>query len=203
MWCGPECNAAKLHFLLQSPSFSKGALASSGAFIARVSKTVHLSLMTKLTPNAAAERCGMSRATILRAIAAQDLPAEKQGGQWAIEGESLDQWAMQRPLRARRRAAKGVGLGRGPEITETASRPPLSVSEGDSRERTEVNENVEALKAVCEALRMVCDELRADVKALQGQVAHLSAASSSEASTAAPESATPAKRRLWPFSAKS
>ena len=145
----------------------------------------------------------MSRATILRAIAAQDLPAEKQGGQWAVEGESLDQWAMQRPLRARRRAAKGVGLGRGPEITETASRPPLSVSEGDSRERTEVDENVEALKAVCEALRMVCDELRADVKALQGQVAHLSAASSSEASTAAPESATPAKRRLWPFSAKS
>lgn len=159
--------------------------------------------MTRLTPNAAAERCGMSRATILRAIAAKDLPAEKQGGQWAIKGEALDQWAMQRPQRARRRALKGLEGGGGPENAETASRPPLNASERVSREGTEAVESVEALKAVCEALQMVCEGLRADVEALHRQVAHLSAKSSPEAPTAASESTTLTKRRLWPFSVKS
>ena len=49
--------------------------------------------MTRLTPNAAAARCGKSRATIIRAIAAKALPAEKQGSQWAIQEKDLDRWA--------------------------------------------------------------------------------------------------------------
>lgn len=45
--------------------------------------------MSRLTPNAAAELCGKSRATILRAITTEDLPATKIGGQWAIERKLL------------------------------------------------------------------------------------------------------------------
>lgn len=151
--------------------------------------------MTRLTPNAAAARCGKSRATIIRAIAAKALPAEKQGSQWSIEGKDLDRWAAQKPQRARRRLERELPMDSIPENAEAASSPPLSVSESNSRQRVRADEHVEALKAVCEALQQVCDGLRADVETLRQQVAHLSASPSPEAS----ESATAPKRRLWPF----
>jgi excisionase family DNA binding protein len=151
--------------------------------------------MTRLTPNAAAARCGKSRATIIRAIAAKALPAEKQGSQWSIEGKDLDRWAAQKPLRARRRLERELPAGGIPENVEAASSTPLSASESDSQQRVGANEHVEALKAVCEALQEVCNGLRADVEALRRQVAHLSASPSPEAS----ESAAAPKRRLWPF----
>lgn len=151
--------------------------------------------MTRLTPNAAAARCGKSRATIIRAIAAKALPAEKQGSQWAIQEKDLDRWAAQKPQRARRRLERELPGGATPENAEAASSPPLSASERNSRQRVRTNEHVEALKAVCEALQEVCDGLQADVEALRQQVAHLSASPSPEAF----ESAAPPKRRLWPF----
>lgn len=155
--------------------------------------------MPRLTPNAAAERCGQSRATILRAIAAKDLPAEKQGGQWAIERKALDQWAAQRPQRARRRPAKGVSRVSRAEISEAVSSPPLSASADDSRAAEKEAERLEALKALCEALQQVCEGLRADVEALQQQVVQLSANPLPEGPKATSGSTTPAKRRLWPF----
>lgn len=155
--------------------------------------------MPRLTPNAAAERCGQSRATILRAIAAKDLPAEKQGGQWAIERNALDQWAAQRPQRARRRPAKGVPMVSRAEISEAGSSPPLSAAADDSRAAEKEAERLEALKALCEALQQVCEGLRADVEALQQQVVQLSANPLPEGPKATSGSTTPAKRRLWPF----
>lgn len=152
-----------------------------------------------MTPNAAADRCGQSRATILRAIAAKDLPAEKQGGQWAIERKALDQWAEQRPQRARRRSARGVSSVDGAEIPEAVPIPPLSVPANDSGAERREAERLEALKALCEALREVCEGLRADVEALQQQIVHLSAQTLPEASLETSESTTPAKCRLWPF----
>ena len=155
--------------------------------------------MPRLTPNAAAERCGQSRATILRAIAAKDLPAEKQGGQWAIKRNALGQWAAQRPQRARRRPAKGVPMVSRAEISEAGSSPPLSAAADDSRAAEKEAERLEALKALCEALQQVCEGLRADVEALQQQVVQLSANPLPEGPKATSASTTPAKRRLWPF----
>lgn len=198
-----ECNAAKLHFLLQSllqfhlaptraPSPRRG-------FVAKVFKSAHCGWMPRLTPNAAAEQCGMSRATILRAIATKDLPAEKQGGQWSIEQKALDRWGTQRPQRARRRPVKGFAEGGRAETGEAASTVPLSVSAGNSEQEREVNERLEAFKAFCAALQAVCEGLRADVEALQQQVVHLSAKTLPEASKSASGSASLTKRRLWPF----
>lgn len=155
--------------------------------------------MPRLTPNAAAEQCGQSRATILRAIAAKDLPAEKQGGQWAIERKALDQWAARRPQRARRRLAKEVLKVGGAENPGAGSSPPLSAPANDSGAERKEAERLETLKALCEALQQVCEGLRADVEALQQQVAYLSAKPLPEAPAPDPESTTPPKRRLWPF----
>lgn len=155
--------------------------------------------MPRETPNAAAARCGQSRATILRAIAANDLPAEKQGGQWAIERKALDQWAAQRPQRARKRPAKGVSRVDGADIPEAVSSPSLSVPANVSGAERKEAERLEALKALCEALQEVCEGLRADVEALQEQVVHLSTQALPEASLETSGPPTPAKRRLWPF----
>ena len=46
--------------------------------------------MTRLTPNAAAERSGQSRATITRAIAAGELEATKHRNRWSIDLDDLD-----------------------------------------------------------------------------------------------------------------
>lgn len=162
-------------------------------------KSVHRAEMPRLTPNAAAERCGQSRATILRAIAAKDLPAEKQGGQWAIERDTLDQWAAQRPQRARRKPLKGSLRVGGAENSNPASTAPLSVSVSDSAAERKEIERLEALKALCEALQVVCEGLRADVEALQQQVVDLSAKAFPETPAAASGSTTTARRRLWPF----
>ena len=94
-----------------------------------MSKSNHYAAMTRLTPNAAAERCGKSRATILRAITAQSLSAEKQGGQWSIDLDALDLWASQRPQRARRRPREGQsGAMRGESASE-AQNGPVSATE--------------------------------------------------------------------------
>lgn len=155
--------------------------------------------MPRLTPNAAAARCGQSRATILRAIAANDLPAEKQGGQWAIERKALDQWAAQRPQRARRRPVSAGPRVNDAEISDTVSSPSPSVPANDSGWEKKEAERLEALKALCEALQEVCEGLRADVEALQEQVVHLSTQALPDASLETSGPPTPAKRRLWPF----
>ena len=151
--------------------------------------------MTRLTPNSAAERCGQSRATILRAIAAQSLPAVKQGGQWSIDAEALDLWASQRPQRARRTPREGQSGAKGVKTAPEAQNGPVSATEAPSE--------VSALTARLETLEALYGALRAEMDALRGQVSIQPPATPPEAPKDAPEGATPAKRRLWPFSAKS
>lgn len=147
--------------------------------------------MTKLTPNSAAERCGKSRATILRAVAAKDLPAEKIGAQWAIDAADLDLWAAQRPQRARRRPAEGQSRGNvGDEVPEAHS-GPVSAPEGAGEAK--------ALTARLDALEALCNALRAEMEELRAQVSRPSPATPPQAPKDASQGATPTKWRLWPF----
>lgn len=51
----------------------------------------------RLSPQQAAERAAVSRATIVRALQAQDLPGIRgNNGRWSIDPEQLDRWAAQR-----------------------------------------------------------------------------------------------------------
>lgn len=147
--------------------------------------------MSRLTPNAAADLCRISRATILRAIASNALSAEKIGGQWAIAPEALERWASLRPQRAHRRP---VEARRGPEAPEPAQTPqnaPESATEASSGD-FEGSSRIEALEALCAALS-------ASVEALQLEVSRLTLAQPQQAPTPEPDEPTPAKRRIWPF----
>lgn len=67
-------------------------------------------MAAKITAEEASERTGVSRATVLRAIAAGDIAAVKLGRQgrthpWLIDVASLDRWAAARTGKA---AACGV-----------------------------------------------------------------------------------------------
>lgn len=147
--------------------------------------------MSRLTPNAAAELCGKSRATILRAITTEDLPATKIGGQWAIEREALELWIAQRPQRARRSPLKPSV----PPIPSKAEEAP----QGASQRLSEASEGQRDADTRLDALEALCGVLVAEIEDLRGQVREL--AKSKTAPDPAP--APIGKRRLWPFSAKS
>lgn len=147
--------------------------------------------MSRLTPNAAAELCGKSRATILRAITTEDLPATKIGGQWAIEREALELWIAQRPQRARRSPLKPSA----PPIPSKAEEAP----QGASQRLSEASEGQRDADTRLDTLEALCGALVAEIEDLRGQVREL--AKSKTAPDPAP--APIGKRRLWPFSAKS
>lgn len=143
--------------------------------------------MTRLTPNAAAERSGQSRATIIRAIAAGELEATKHRNRWSIGLDDLDRWTAQRPLSAGRSADGRFQRGEVPEPSQMPLR--ASQSGAERPQGSEANDaRLEALEALCGALKVEIEDLRGQVRELAG-------------SGAAP--APEAKRRLWPFSAKS
>ena len=137
--------------------------------------------MTRLTPNAAAEHSGQSRATIIRAIAAGELEAAKHRSRWSIDLDDLDCWTAQRPVSAGRGANGRFRKGEAPEASQMPLKASQSAVEGQS--------SPDGLHARLEALEALCGALRAEIENLQGQVRELAAAPG-------------AKRRLWPFSAK-
>ena len=147
--------------------------------------------MSRLTPNAAAEFCGKSRATILRAITTEDLPATKIGGQWAIEREALELWIAQRPQRARRSPLKPSA----PLIASKAEEAP----QGASQRLSEASEGQRDADTRLDALEALCGALVAEIEDLRGQVRELAKSKAAPAPAPAPVG----KRRLWPFSAKS
>ena len=147
--------------------------------------------MSRLTPNAAAELCGKSRATILRAITTEDLPATKIGGQWAIEREALELWIAQRPQRARRSPLKPSV----PPIPSKAEEAP----QGASQRLSEAPEGQRDADTRLDALEALCGALVAEIEDLRGQVRELAKSKTAPAPAPAPVG----KRRLWPFSAKS
>lgn len=147
--------------------------------------------MSRLTPNAAAELCGKSRATILRAITTEDLPATKIGGQWAIEREALELWIAQRPQRARRSPLKPPA----PPIASKAEEAP----QGASQRLSEASEGQRDADTRLDALEALCGALVAEIEDLRGQVRELAKSKAAPAPAPAPVG----KRRLWPFSAKS
>lgn len=90
--------------------------------------------MPRLTPNAAADRSGQSRTTIIRAIAAGELAATKHGNRWAIAVEDLDLWTAQRPMTAGRSAEGRFQKGEAPEpayMPLEALRAPLTGKRAD------------------------------------------------------------------------
>ena len=147
--------------------------------------------MTRLTPNAAAEHSGQSRATIIRAIAAGELAATKHRSRWAIDLDDLDRWTAQRPLSAGRGANGRFQRGEVPELSQMPLTASQSAAEGP--------QGSEATHARLEALEALCGALRAEIEDLREQVRELAAGGAS----LPPASAPGAKRRLWPFSAKS
>jgi len=147
--------------------------------------------MSRLTPNAAAELCGKSRATILRAITTEDLPATKIGGQWAIEREALELWIAQRPQRARRSPLKPSA----PPIPSKAEEAP----QGASQRLSEASEGQRDADTRLDTLEALCGALVAEIEDLRGQVRELAKSKAAPAPAPAPVG----KRRLWPFSAKS
>lgn len=147
--------------------------------------------MSRLTPNAAAELCGKSRATILRAITTEDLPATKIGGQWAIEREALELWIAQRPQRARRSPLKPSA----PPIPSKAEEAP----QGASQRLSEASEGQRDADTRLDTLEALCGALVAEIEDLRGQVRELAKSKAALAPAPAPVG----KRRLWPFSAKS
>lgn len=151
--------------------------------------------MTRLTPNAAAERCGQSRATILRAIAAGDLNAVKHSNQWSIDVASLDRWVALRPQRARRRPEEAPEAGTGAEQPSAALSGSVSAPEGHGD--AGVTEDRLA------ALEVLCAALQAEVRELREEIASLAENPAPAASPTSVEAELLPKRRLWPFSVKS
>lgn len=147
--------------------------------------------MPRLTPNAAAERSGQSRATITRAIAAGELEATKHRNRWSIDLDDLDRWTAQRPLSAGRGTNGRFQRGEVPEPSQMPLRSPQSAAEGPQASG--------ATHARLEALEALCGALRAEIEDLRGQVRELAGTGTASSPAPAPE----AKRRLWPFSAKS
>lgn len=147
--------------------------------------------MTRLTPNAAAERSGQSRATITRAIVAGELEATKHRNRWTIDLDDLDRWTAQRPVSAGRGANGRFQKGEAPEASQMPPRASQSAREGQNPPDA-VHDRLEALEALCGALRREIEDLRGQVRELVAGGASLP-----------PASASGAKRRLWPFSAKS
>jgi len=147
--------------------------------------------MTRLTPNAAAERSGQSRATITRAIAAGELAATKHRSRWSIDLDDLDQWTAQRPVSAGRGADGRFRKGEVPATPQMPLRAAESAVEGRN--------GSDAVRDRLEALEALCGALRAEIEELRGQVQELAAGGASLPAASAPG----AKRRLWPFSAKS
>jgi hypothetical protein len=147
--------------------------------------------MTKLTPNAAAERSGQSRATITRAIVAGELEATKHRNRWSIDLDDLDCWTVQRPVSAGRGADGRFRRGEIPAAPQMPLRSSESAVDGQNVPNA-VHDRLDALEALCGALR---DE----IKDLRGQVRELAAGGTS----LSPASAPGTKRRLWPFPAKS
>ena len=147
--------------------------------------------MTRLTPNAAAKHSGQSRATIVRAIAAGELAATKHRSRWSIDLDDLDRWTAQRPVSAGRGTDGRFRKGEVPEASQMPLRASQSAVEGQS--------GPDGVRARLEALEALCGALRAEIEDLQGQVRELATGGAS----LAPASAPGAKRRLWPFSAKS
>lgn len=147
--------------------------------------------MPRLTPNAAAEHSGQSRATIIRAIAAGELAATKHRSRWAIDLDDLARWTAQRPLSAGRGTDGRFRKGEAPEAFQTPLRASQSALEGQN--------GSDGVHARLEALEALCGALRAEIEDLREQVRELAADGASLPSTSAPR----AKRRLWPFSGKS
>ena len=147
--------------------------------------------MPRLTPNAAAERSGQSRATIIRAIAAGELAATKHRSRWSIDLDDLDRWKAQKPVSAGRGADGRFRRGEIPAAPQMPLRAAESAVEGQNASS--------AVHARLEALEALCGALRDEIENLRGQVRELTAGNASLPPASAPE----AKRRLWPFSAKS
>jgi excisionase family DNA binding protein len=147
--------------------------------------------MARLTPNAAAEHSGQSRATIIRAIAAGELEATKHRSRWSIDLDDLDRWTAQRPMSAGRGADGRFRKGETPEASQMPLSAPQSAVEGQN--------SSQATHGRLEALEALCGALRGEIEELQRQVRELAAGDAS----LPPASAPGTKRRLWPFSAKS
>lgn len=147
--------------------------------------------MTRLTPNAAARHSGQSRATIVRAIAAGELAATKHRSRWSIDLDDLDRWTAQRPLSVGRGADGRFRKDEAPEVSQMPLRASQSAVEGQN--------GPDGVHARLEALEALCGVLRAEIENLQRQVRELATGGAS----LPPASAAGAKRRLWPFSAKS
>nr|CRY94421.1 hypothetical protein [uncultured prokaryote] len=147
--------------------------------------------MTKLTPNAAAEHSGQSRATIIRAIAAGELAATKHRSRWSIDLDDLDRWTAQRPVSAGRGTDGRFRKGEVPEAFQMPLRASQSAVDGQNPPSA-VHARLEALEALCGALRGEIEDLRRQVRELAAGEASLP-----------PASPPGTKRRLWPFSAKS
>lgn len=55
----------------------------------------------QLTPKQAADRAGVGRTTVMRALERQELKAMRDNsGRWQISPDSLDDWVSMRPIRA-------------------------------------------------------------------------------------------------------
>ena len=119
--------------------------------------------MPRLTPNAAAERSGQSRATITRAIAAGELEATKHRNRWSIDLDDLDRWTAQRPLSAGRGANGRFQRGEVPEPSQMPLRSSQRAAEGPQGSEA-TQDRVEALEALCGALRAEIEDLRGQVE---------------------------------------
>lgn len=115
--------------------------------------------MPRLTPNAAADRSGQSRTTIIRAIAAGELAATKHGNRWAIAVEDLDLWTAQRPMTAGRSAEGRFQKGEAPEPAYMPLRGSESAADGQ-KGGLAPHARLEALEALCAALQAEVGELR-------------------------------------------
>lgn len=147
--------------------------------------------MPRLTPNAAAERSGQSRATITRAIAAGELEATKHRNRWSIDLDDLDRWTAQRPLSAGRGVDGRFQRGEVPEPSPMPLTASQSAAEGPQGSEV-THTRLEALEALCGALRAEIEDLREQVQEMAGS-----------RTVSSPAPVPEAKRRLWPFSAKS
>jgi len=157
---------------------------------------------TTLSPREAARLAGVGRSSIMRAIAAGDLPARRDNrNQWQIEREALDRWRAARPDHDRTlpanpdRAPDQAALNHLSALAQELTEAKAQAAEERAR-ADQLEARLEERTALVRAAEARADSAEARAAAAEAQAAKLT---DLLAPRPAPEPPPSPRRRWWPW----